>query len=130
MAHAHKGKHGKKGAKRPEEDSDVNAEEIVKAAETAVAARAAVLQAESDAELQAKRDRKAAIRAKGLASLPGARKGGDMMAATSGRIKPSEGERELHRPLPASCAPAGVADVPALRCGAPAAAQVLQCSLR
>ncbi|KAA0160226.1 hypothetical protein FNF31_04393 [Cafeteria roenbergensis] len=90
MAHAHKGKHGKKGAKRPEEDSDVNAEEIVKAAETAVAARAAVLQAESDAELQAKRDRKAAIRAKGLASLPGARKGGDMMAAASGRIKPSE----------------------------------------
>lgn len=95
MAHAHKGKPGKKGSKRPEEDEDINAVEIVKAAETAVAGRAAILQAESDAELQAKRDRKAAIRAKGLTSLPGARKGGDLMAAAGGRVKTSEGEGQL-----------------------------------
>lgn len=97
MAHAHKGKTGKKGSKHAEEDADINAVEIVKAAESAVAGRAAILQAESDAELQAKRDRKAAIRAKGLASLPGARKGGDLMAAAGGRVKTSEGARKLQR---------------------------------
>jgi len=62
-----------KGGKRAEPAND---RAVLEAAEDAVFARAANAAAVEDEALRAKRERKAAIRAKGLVSLPGAKKGG------------------------------------------------------
>lgn len=76
---------------------ETNSTEVLDAAETAVSLRAQEAAEKEALRLQQQRDRKAAIRAKGLTSLPGARKAG--FDHTSGAAAATMDASELALPF-------------------------------